>query len=142
MRWLVEVTSLGQAGTESITVEADSWHKALESARRQRGEAPNLTGFSIELVENGCKAIDSVSRLRYAVTTDLAGAAPTPAISPAPADRASLASEVAATQAKPFNVAFKREHDPTDAVPLTYREYVLAVPPGTAESSAVWPRWL
>ena len=36
----------------------------------------------------------------------------------------------------PSQIVFKREHDPTDAVPLTYREYVFLVPPGTNETAA------
>jgi hypothetical protein len=36
----------------------------------------------------------------------------------------------------PSQVIFKREQDATDAVPLTYREYVYLVPPGTSETDA------
>jgi GAF domain-containing protein len=36
----------------------------------------------------------------------------------------------------PSQVIFKREQDATDAMPLTYREYVYLVPPGTSESDA------
>jgi GAF domain-containing protein len=36
----------------------------------------------------------------------------------------------------PSQIVFKREHDPTDAVPLTYREYVFLVPPDTNETAA------
>jgi hypothetical protein len=36
----------------------------------------------------------------------------------------------------PSQVIFKREHDATESVPLTYREYVFLVPTGTTEDAA------
>ena len=63
MRWLVEVTSLGRTEKESLYVEADSWQKALQAARTQRGEADPMSGFSIELLDDGCRAVDPASRL-------------------------------------------------------------------------------
>jgi len=36
----------------------------------------------------------------------------------------------------PSQIIFKREQDPTDAMPLAYREYVYSVPPGTTEAMA------
>lgn len=36
----------------------------------------------------------------------------------------------------PSQIIFKREHDATDAQPLTYREYVFLVPPGTTEQNS------
>jgi hypothetical protein len=35
----------------------------------------------------------------------------------------------------PSQIIYKREHDATDALPLTYREYVFLVPPGTSEQN-------
>jgi hypothetical protein len=134
MRWLVEVTSLGKAEAVSVTVEAESWHKALEGARRQRGEASPLNGFSIELLEDGCRAVDPASRLRYTVTRVASDAAVAPA--PAPAAPAPRRQQDARPEEQPFNVVFKREQAPTDSVPLTYREYVLLVAPGTTEGAA------
>ncbi len=134
MRWLVEVTPLGKAETDSVTVDADSWHKALERARLQRGEAAQLNGFSIELLAIGCRAIDPASRLRYTVTS--LGEAAAPAAVPKFSGSSSNAREIATPDAVPFDVVFRREEAPTDAVPLTYREYVLSVPSGTTEGSA------
>lgn len=136
MRWLVEVTSLGKAEAESVTVEAESWHKALEGARLQRGEASLLNGFSIELLEDGCRAVDPASRLRYTVTRAASQAAVAPAVAPAPGVPAGHGQRDARPEEQPFNVVFKREQAPTDSVPLTYREYVLLVAPGTAEGVA------
>ncbi len=84
MLWDVEVSSLGQAPKGSLRVEADSWQKALQIAREQRGEATAMDGFSIELVEDGCRAIDPASRLRYAVRKLKDNGAPLP---PRPSSR-------------------------------------------------------
>lgn len=67
MRWLVEVVTLGKTETESLHVDGESWQKALQAARAQRGESAPMSGFSIELSEEGCRAVDSSSRLRYDV---------------------------------------------------------------------------
>src|SRR5580700_7638576 len=67
MRWVVEITSLGNSEKESLTVEAESWQKALQSARAQRGESAPMSGFSIELLDEGCRAVDPTSRRRYEV---------------------------------------------------------------------------
>src|SRR5262245_23383755 len=67
MRWLVEVTSIGKPESQSFCVEADSWQKALQSARGMRGETGPMSGFSIELLEEGYRAVDPMARLRYVV---------------------------------------------------------------------------
>src|SRR5580700_6505875 len=67
MRWHVEVTSLGKAEKDSLYVDAESWQKALQSARTQRGEDGSMAGFSIELLTDGCRAVDGATRLTYLV---------------------------------------------------------------------------
>lgn len=67
MRFLVEVNALGQAEAKRYGVEADSWQKALQDARTLRGEDAPISGFSIELSDDGCRAIDPMARLRYVV---------------------------------------------------------------------------
>src|SRR5579859_106136 len=67
MRWVVEITSLGNSEKESLSVESDSWQKALQGARAQRGESAPMSGFSIELLDEGCRAVDPMSRRRYDV---------------------------------------------------------------------------
>jgi hypothetical protein len=74
MRWFVEVTSLGKPDSESVQVDADTWQKALEIARTERGHGSSMAGFSFELVEDGCRAVDPELRLRYSVRP----ATPTP----------------------------------------------------------------
>jgi hypothetical protein len=210
MRWLVEVTSLGKSDKESLFLDADSWQKALQAARAQRGDTAPMSGFSIELLDDGCRAVDPVSRVRYDVRKapeQAAGSrsqpprppsqAPAPAAATsqahapaaprppsmrpqpaaAPARTASstsgaglqaaqvaaaavpqpqhvlspasvavqapaavqtypprAAADVAATVAS--QIIFKREQDPTESMPLAYREYVYAVPAATTEAMA------
>jgi hypothetical protein len=208
----VEVTALGKTDKESLYVEAESWQKALQAARSQRGDTAPMSGFSIELLDDGCRAVDPMSRLRYQVRKAPEGAtaaqsqppppaapqatsapqapvAPTaaqpaaaqhpPSVPKRPAAPAAVApartmlmgsgaapqppshvapphapapmippagvvpvvpppapghADVAATV--PSQIIFKREQDATESMPLTYREYVYLVPPGTTEAAA------
>ncbi|HXN33577.1 MAG TPA: hypothetical protein VN894_17025, partial [Polyangiaceae bacterium] len=83
MRWLVEVMTLGKTETESLHVDGESWQKALQAAREKRGESAPMSGFSIELSDDGCRAVDSMSRLRYDVRrVPEAAAAPSPRSAP------------------------------------------------------------
>ncbi len=221
MRWLVEVTALGKSEKESLFLESDSWQKALQGARAQRGDTAPMSGFSIELLDDGCRAVDPVSRVRYDVrkapddagparsqparpasqaaapvasapstqsapsaprapvapVASAASARPQPSASPARTAVASSASTAASGVAMhapaaapqpppaviapqpapapvaapvqapapqrtdvaagiPSQIVFKREQDPTDSMPLAYREYVYSVPPGTTEAMA------
>jgi hypothetical protein len=92
VRWLVEVTSLGKSDKESLSVEADSWQKALQAARAQRGEAASMNGFSIELLDDGCRAIDPATRLRYDVRKAPEESAVARSIPPRPASVPAAAS--------------------------------------------------
>src|SRR3954453_19571462 len=67
MRWLVEVSSLGKTDTQKFCVEAESWQRALQAARSQRGEDGPMSGFSIELLEEGYRAVDPMARVRFVV---------------------------------------------------------------------------
>src|SRR5688572_26603197 len=67
MRWLVEVSSLGKTDLQKFCVEAESWQRALQAARAQRGEEGPMSGFSIELLEEGYRAVDPLARVRFVV---------------------------------------------------------------------------
>jgi GAF domain-containing protein len=69
MRWFVEISALGlkPGVTSTLCVEASQWQPALQKARALRGDEGPLGNFSIELLEDGFRAIDPVSRLRYLV---------------------------------------------------------------------------
>ena len=68
MRWFVDVSSIGRKGdAQTHCVEAESWQRALQAARALRSDPGPLTGFSIELLDDGFSALDPVKRLRYAI---------------------------------------------------------------------------
>ena len=68
MRWFVEVASSTQKeAPEQWVVEATQWQPALAAARTLRGEAAEMVGFSIELLEDGFRAIDPATFVRYVV---------------------------------------------------------------------------
>lgn len=184
MRWVVEVTAIGKTDQTQYCVEAESWQRALQAARQQRGEEGPMSGFSIELLEEGYRAVDPLARVRFVVKrtaddapltqptngtaaaktgTSKAPAAPKAPVAPAsskPKGGASPPRPAAADAPKketliqgspqapaappppigsttPGAVATKllskREQAPTEASPLSYREYAFAVAPGTSE---------
>src|ERR1700694_4699509 len=67
MRWLVEVTSIGKTDLQSFVVDAGSWQKGLQMRRGLGGESGPMSGFSIELLEAGFRAVDPMARLIYVV---------------------------------------------------------------------------
>jgi len=77
MRWFVEVTSLGNAQKESLHVDADTWQGALQTARLQRGDTGAISGFSINILDDGCRAVDPASQALYEVRK-VAGGTPSP----------------------------------------------------------------
>src|SRR5512132_2562541 len=79
MRWYVGISALGvKPGVNStLCVEAPQWQPALQKARALRGDEGPLGNFSIELLEDGFRAIDPVSRLRYLVRRAPDDAVPT-----------------------------------------------------------------
>src|SRR5262249_24491090 len=116
MRWIVEVSPLdgksqsGSPAVQSYCVEAESWQGALQNARRLRGDESRMAGFSIDLTNEGCRAVDPSKKLRYEVkrtadTTPLTpGAeAPAPAAkrSATPAPRPAAAAPAPSKPAEP-----------------------------------------
>ena len=68
MRWYVEVSSVdGAVASNKYCVEAKQWQAALQEARRIRGESGPLSKFSIELMDDGYRAVDPAAQLRYVV---------------------------------------------------------------------------
>src|SRR5580693_4511052 len=105
MRWLVEVTSLGRTEKDSLYVDAESWQKALQVARTLRGETEPMSGFSIELLDEGCRAVDPATRIAYEVHRAPEDARPPTsrpsAVPPRPAAAAEPATPLAALFAQP-----------------------------------------
>jgi hypothetical protein len=68
MRWFVEVSRVGESGlSEKYCVEAKQWQAALQEARKLRGDSGALSKFSIELLDDGYRAVDPSLKLRYLV---------------------------------------------------------------------------
>lgn len=109
MRWFVEVTRVGDNGPpERYCVEAKAWQAALQDTRKLRGDAGPLSKFSIELLDDGYRAVDPVQKVRYLVNQAPADAplmasplngshASSPVASPAP----SVAPVAAPSPSKP-----------------------------------------
>jgi hypothetical protein len=68
MRWFVEVSRVGEnSSDEKYCVEAKQWQAALQEARKLRGDSGPLSKFSIELLDDGYRAVDPKQKLRYVV---------------------------------------------------------------------------
>src|SRR5262245_19759543 len=69
MRWFVEISPLkaSEGQKEKWCIEAAGWQPALKAARSFRGEEGPLGGFSIELLDDGARAVDPASRIRYVI---------------------------------------------------------------------------
>lgn len=68
MRWYVDINSIGSnSPTERYCLEAEQWQKALQAVRAQRGDSAPFGNFSIELLDEGYRAIDPQTRTRYVV---------------------------------------------------------------------------
>jgi hypothetical protein len=69
MRWLVEVSRVGDtAASERYCIEAKRWQAALQEARRLRGDSGALPKLTIELLDQGYRAVDPALKVRYVVT--------------------------------------------------------------------------
>src|SRR3954462_10690733 len=68
MRWFVEVSRVGEKSSdEKYCVEAKQWQAALQETRKLRGDSGPLSKFSIELLDDGYRAVDPVQKIRYLV---------------------------------------------------------------------------
>lgn len=67
MRWFVEVSPLGrsQVPPERHCVDAAQWQQALSQVRKHTGHDDALRNFSIEVLDDGVRAVDPTARLRY-----------------------------------------------------------------------------
>jgi len=151
MRWFVEVSRIGEsAEAQRYCVEAKQWQAALQEARKLRGDAGPLSKFSIELMDDGYRAVDPKLKIRYVVNKAPAGAqltrengAAAPATSAEPATtRGSVAPATqkmsgppaSAPARKPSRPAIKIPHDEAPPAPA---------PPGPAppaSSTTAGPR--
>src|SRR5687768_8935908 len=114
MRWFVEVSRVGEgSSSERYCIEAKAWQTALQEARKLRGDSGPLSKFSIELLDDGYRAVDPVQKVRYVVNQ-------------APADAALSAPVAASNGSMPAPAAAA---SPSAAAPRP-------VPPASSSSSA------
>lgn len=134
MRWWVEVTALDGHGTAAeLTVEARGGAEALEQVRRARNESGALSLEQLTFGEGnpgarrtGLRAIDVRRGQRYLV-------------SPAPLEEVWTTLGEPETQREPMpshRVVVARDHDPTPALPLVYRERGVRVDGGVGPEAA------
>jgi GAF domain-containing protein len=125
MRWFVEISPLGKSKGDAtkLCVEASEWQSALQQTRALRGDEGPISGFSIELLDDGYRAVDPGARLKYLVRK-------------APEDAELVpATPTAKAEALPAHeVLSQRSEDPTPRSPLTYREAAFSVAPSTSEA--------
>jgi hypothetical protein len=168
MRWFVDISALpgqverqGPAGAAAATVEparlcveANEWQPALRAARALRGDDAPMSGFSIELLDDGYRAVDPSARVRYLIRRAPDNAplsqpsgkresarppAPTKGREvaipldekPPPPPPPKGASAPAVPPLVAHEVFSHRDDAPTDEQPLRYRELVLIVAEGT-----------
>ncbi len=123
MRWFVETSSIGKTEPpEKACIEAAGWQQALQQVRARRGDAASIASFSVELLDEGYRAIDPGTRTRYVINRapDDAPVVPSGA-DPAPAP--SKAEAPAAQTPEPTRTR-ARVSIPDDPVPRA------AEPPG------------
>src|SRR3954467_530530 len=135
MRWNVEVTAIDKTESQAVVVEAESWQRALQAARARRGESGPISGFSIELLDEGYRAVDPMARLRYTVkregeTTSIVPPGPSTATAPA---TAKAPPATTSTSASP-SVA------PPSASPSSAPTAVAPIPSATAAAGGLPPR--
>src|SRR5678816_4355907 len=69
MRWFIEVSRVGEdTPIDKYCLDAKQWQAALQEARKLRGDLGPLSKFSIELLDNGYRAIDPSQQIRYIVS--------------------------------------------------------------------------
>ncbi len=139
MRWSVEVSPLrstpdAPSGPKVYVVDAKAWQPALQAAREQAGRDGPISGFSIELLPDGYRAIDPVAKTKYVIkrTSDDAPLSTTsPDVSPAAMSVAAPPAAPAATMPPDVSPAAMSVAAPP-AAPETQRDLA----PPTAATGA------
>lgn len=142
MRWFVEVSSLGSDETQSfapLCVDAPQWQPALQKARLLRGDTGALANFSIEVLEDGYRAVDPQSRLRYLIRrapddTPLSMTVIPKAKTSSPGQAAPESGSAQSSKRKlVLRVLAARDEEPSEDTPLHYCERVFVVPKGVPD---------
>jgi hypothetical protein len=138
MRWFVDVSRVGEDTklVEKFVLEAKQWQAALQEARKRRGDTGPLSTFSIELLDNGYRAVDPSQQIRYAVhkapaDTPLSGEG-APGAFPAVAMQPKIAEQ--ANNTDPMAAPPPSKSDPSASGPKT--DPMAALPPESAPTTA------
>lgn len=138
MRWFVDVSRVGEDTklVEKFVLEAKQWQAALQEARKRRGDTGPLSTFSIELLDNGYRAVDPSQQIRYAVhkapaDTPLSGDG-APGAFPAVPMEPRIAEQANATD--PMAAPPPSKSDPSASGPKT--DPMASLPPESAPSTA------
>ncbi|HVJ14916.1 MAG TPA: hypothetical protein VM686_05725 [Polyangiaceae bacterium] len=68
MRWFVEISTIGDSAAPArLCVDAGQWQSAFEEARRLLKDAGPLSKFSIEVLDDGYRAVNPAQRTRYVI---------------------------------------------------------------------------
>src|SRR5262245_18022368 len=132
MRWFIEVSRVGEdTAIDKYCLEAKQWQAALQEARKLRGDAGPLSKFSIELLDNGYRAIDPSQQIRY-VVSKAPGDSPLSEIPPAVDDKPA-APAIPAAASVPTIIEAHDGGPPTDpmAAPPPSKSDPLAAGPTT-----------
>ena len=111
MRWYVEATKVGtHTPPVTLVVDAEAWPRALQAARAIRGESGPIADFTIELLDDGCRAIEPHGLVTYRVTTapddtPLGEVRAASRVPPRPSSVKDLAAETAAKGSGPIPAA-------------------------------------
>jgi hypothetical protein len=120
MRWFVEVSTIGDSAAPArLCVDAAQWQSAFEEARRLLKDAGPLSKFSIEVLDDGYRAVNPAQRSRYvirrapedAVLTDESSVRPS-SIPPPEERRARAVASLVGTERATSSVTV-----PSDTVP-------------------------
>ncbi|WP_235879866.1 GAF domain-containing protein [Polyangium aurulentum] len=124
----MEISSLGAGGSApppvTLCVEAPQWQPALQKARVLRGDEGALSNFSIELLDDGYRAIDPSKRLRYVVRK-------------APADTPLSPGASAAAAPKAPDAGAKKPRVGAETAELTSTGRVIAPEPKAVSAAAL-----
>jgi len=67
MRWFVDITPIGGGSTEKLCLEAGEWQAALKNARDKKGHDAPVGELSVEVLDDGFRAVDKTAKVKYLV---------------------------------------------------------------------------
>ena len=132
MRWFVDISPLGSSGGQKLKwcIEAAGWQPALKEARALRGEEGPLGGFSIELLDDGARAVDPTAKVRYVIRE-------APADAPLTHTKAGAGAVAGAVKSEPAKVEAAPKSEPKPAVKSEPAKVEAAAAPVAVEADDI-----